>query len=135
MDSDVEQAIQVCRALVSEGHACHGFSERHALLSHLRRQKFNLLILDFNPVDTAGKEVLNWVRQSSTCLPAIFLANERCEVGIALILNKRTELVPASWALRNGIADKCCYPESRNRRRRQTRSREWGGGLRIFLGP
>jgi DNA-binding response OmpR family regulator len=74
--------------LSAAGHACHAFSKGGELVKQLRRQTFDLLVLDWNVPDMAGDQVLHWVRQSlSSRLPVLFMTNRSRETDIASMLN------------------------------------------------
>ncbi|CAG9191098.1 DNA-binding response regulator [Paraburkholderia sabiae] len=89
LDDDVAQADLVCQSLAVDGHDCHAFAEGTALVKQLRRQTFDLLVLDWNVPDMSGEEVLKWVRQSlSDRLPVLFMTSRSRETDIASILNK-----------------------------------------------
>ena len=89
LDDDVAQADLVCQSLAVDGHDCHAFAEGRALVKHLRRQTFDLLVLDWNVPDMSGEEVLHWVRQSlSDRLPVLFMTSRSRETDIASMLNK-----------------------------------------------
>jgi len=88
LDDDPAQTDFVCQTLSASGHACHAFAKGSALVRHLRRQTFDLLVLDWNVPDMAGDEVLHWVRQSlSTRLPVLFMTSRSRETDIAQMLN------------------------------------------------
>ncbi|WP_395065674.1 response regulator transcription factor [Paraburkholderia silvatlantica] len=88
LDDDAAQTEFVCQALSAAGHACHAFAKGGELVRQLRRQTFDLLVLDWNVPDMAGDEVLRWVRQSlSTRLPVLFMTSRSREADIAQMLN------------------------------------------------
>ncbi|MFL9991279.1 response regulator transcription factor [Paraburkholderia sediminicola] len=89
LDDDVTQANMVCRSLAVDGHACHTFSEGRELETHLRRQVFDLLILDWSDSGMPGEEMLRWVRQSlSNRPPLLFMTSHSRETDIASMLNQ-----------------------------------------------
>ncbi|WP_232624512.1 response regulator transcription factor [Paraburkholderia ginsengisoli] len=70
------------------GHTCHGFSKGQALVHALRRETFDLLLLDWGIPDMTGKAVLEWVKQSGPeRLPVIFMTAYGREDDITSILN------------------------------------------------
>ncbi len=88
LDDEPAQADFVCQTLTAGGHVCHPFVRGQELVKQLRRQTFDLLVLDWNVPDMAGDEVLRWVRQSlSGRLPVLFMTSRSREVDIALMLN------------------------------------------------
>jgi DNA-binding response OmpR family regulator len=88
LDDDPAQADFVCQTLSAEGHVCHAFSEGLELVRQLRRQTFDLLVLDWNVPDMSGEEVLRWVRKSlSVHLPVLFMTSRSRESDISSMLN------------------------------------------------
>jgi DNA-binding response OmpR family regulator len=88
LDDDPAQADFVCRTLSAEGHVCHAFAEGRALVRQLRRQSFDLLVLDWNVPDMPGDEVLQWVRQSlSDQMPVLFMTSRGRDTEISSMLN------------------------------------------------
>ncbi|HZZ13879.1 MAG TPA: response regulator transcription factor [Paraburkholderia sp.] len=88
LDDDAAQADLVGQTLSTAGHICHGYTEGRALLKQLRRQTFDLLVLDWNAGDVSGEEVLRWVRKNlSERLPVLFMTRRSHDSDIASILN------------------------------------------------
>jgi DNA-binding response OmpR family regulator len=88
LDDDPAQTDFICQTLTAAGHACHAFTKGGELVKQLRRQTFDLLVLDWNVPDMAGDQVLHWVRQSlSARLPVLFMTNRSRETDIAAMLN------------------------------------------------
>jgi DNA-binding response OmpR family regulator len=88
LDDDSAQADLVCQTLSAAGHICYAYAEGRALVRQLRRQTFDLLVLDWNVPDMSGEEVLRWVRESlSDRLPVLFMTSRSRETDITSILN------------------------------------------------
>jgi DNA-binding response OmpR family regulator len=88
LDDDPAQADLVCETLSAAGHICHSYAEGRALVKQLRRQTFDLLVLDWNVPDMSGEEVLRWVRESlSDRLPVLFMTSRSRDTDITSILN------------------------------------------------
>jgi DNA-binding response OmpR family regulator len=88
LDDDPAQTDFACQTLSAAGHVCHPFSAGSVLVKHLRRETFDLLLLDWNVPDMAGDEVLRWVRQSlSERLPVLFMTSRSRETDITSMLN------------------------------------------------
>jgi DNA-binding response OmpR family regulator len=88
LDDDPAQAGLVCETLSAAGHVCHAYAEGRALVRQLRRQTFDLLVLDWNVPDMSGEEVLRWVRESlSDRLPVLFMTSRSRDADITSILN------------------------------------------------
>ncbi len=88
LDDDSAQADLVCQTLSAAGHVCHAYGAGRELVRQLRRQTFDLLVLDWNVPDMSGEEVLRWVRESlSERLPVLFMTSRGRETDITSILN------------------------------------------------
>lgn len=88
LDDDQAQTDFICQTLSAVGHTCHAFTKGADIVRQLRRQTYDLLVLDWNVPDLAGDQVLHWVRQSlSTRLPVLFMTSRSRETDIAAMLN------------------------------------------------
>jgi DNA-binding response OmpR family regulator len=88
LDDDQAQAELVCQTLSAAGHICHAYGQGRELVRQLRRQTFDLLVLDWNVPDMSGEDVLRWVRESlSERLPVLFMTSRGREADITSILN------------------------------------------------
>ena len=88
LDDDSAQADLVCQTLSAAGHICHAYSAGRELVRQLRRQTFDLLVLDWNVPDMSGEEVLRWVRESlSERLPVLFMTSRGREIDITSMLD------------------------------------------------
>jgi DNA-binding response OmpR family regulator len=88
LDDDSAQADLVCQTLSAAGHICHAYGAGRELVRQLRRQTFDLLVLDWNVPDMSGEEVLCWVRESlSERLPVLFMTSRGRESDVTTILN------------------------------------------------
>ena len=47
LDDDLSQTDLVCQVLASAGHACHPFQSGKEMLSQLRRESYDMLIIDW----------------------------------------------------------------------------------------
>ena len=83
LDDDALQ-LQLLEQVVREaGHSCHTFLKGSALQQALRRESFDLLLVDWELPDIAGTEVVRWVReQVSKELPIIFITHRSEEADI-----------------------------------------------------
>lgn len=83
LDDDALQ-LQLLEQVVREaGHSCHTFLKGTALQQALRRESFDLLLVDWELPDIAGTEVVRWVReQVSKELPIIFITHRSEEADI-----------------------------------------------------
>lgn len=89
LGEDVAQTDLVFQSLAIDGHVCRAFAEGRDLVKHLRLERFDLLILDWNVRDMPGEEVLRSLRQSLfDRLPVLFMLNRNCHADIASILDE-----------------------------------------------
>ena len=58
LDNDRSQADLICQVLTSAGHVCHSFQTAKDVLAQLRKDSYDMLILDWQVVDLSGAEVL-----------------------------------------------------------------------------
>jgi DNA-binding response OmpR family regulator len=87
LEDDTDQAGQLTRLLSVAGHACHVFADGEQLVRRLRRETFDLLILEWVVAGLSGEEVLRWARKNlSSGLPVLFLTNRSRESDIVSIL-------------------------------------------------
>jgi DNA-binding response OmpR family regulator len=67
LDNDRSQADLISQVLTGAGHACQSFDSGKDLLSVLRKDSFDMLILDWHVSDLSGVEVL---RRAKEKMPA-----------------------------------------------------------------
>ncbi len=83
LDDDETQLELMTYLLGKAGFACHGFSEGTSLLRQLRRESFDLLVLDWAVPDISGTEVLAWVRSNlPQRVPVLFVTGRTSENDI-----------------------------------------------------
>lgn len=83
LDDDISQLDLTKCTLRAIGHDCHVFTDGAALLRELRRETFDLLILDWHLPDTTGPEIVRWVRSNMLeRIPILFLTNRSEERDI-----------------------------------------------------
>lgn len=71
------------RSLAAIGHECDLFDHSAALLRALRRDSFDLLVLDWLLPNFSGLEVLHWVRANLTQrVPVLFVAPRSAETAV-----------------------------------------------------
>lgn len=86
LDDDPAQADFVCGTLTAADHVCQCFPEGNLLVDRLKRETFDLLVLDWNVPGMSGVEVLRWVRQTlSERVPVLFLTSCGSETEMATI--------------------------------------------------
>jgi DNA-binding response OmpR family regulator len=67
LDNDRSQADLISQVLTGAGHACQSFNSGRDLLGVLRKDSFDMLILDWQVADLSGVEVLRHAKEK---LPA-----------------------------------------------------------------
>jgi DNA-binding response OmpR family regulator len=76
LEDDNRQLELTCSVVTSMGYGCVPFSRGQELLRILRRDNFDLLLLDWDVPDLSGMEVLKWVRERSEVhIPVLFITN------------------------------------------------------------
>lgn len=79
LDDDPLQ-VEAIRAVVEKaGFRSTAFSRANALISALRRDTFDLLIVDWQLPDRSGLEVLAWARMNLTPTPPMLLVTSRAD--------------------------------------------------------
>jgi len=88
LEDDPVYADFAIATLSAAGHVCHGFLRGGALVHALRRQTFDLLLLDWVVPGMSGEEVLHWVRQNlREHVPVMFMTACKRETEVMSILN------------------------------------------------
>ncbi|MGB5729022.1 MAG: response regulator, partial [Thiogranum sp.] len=64
LEDDPAQQELICCWLTESGHECHGYQSGNTCRDALRRETFDLLIVDWNLPDTTGPDVVVWVREN-----------------------------------------------------------------------
>lgn len=83
LDDDALQLDLIRQATEAMGHVCHTHCSGAELLRELRRQTFDLLVIDWQLPDTTGPEVVRWVRQQVDAkLPILFVTHRQEERDI-----------------------------------------------------
>lgn len=77
LDDDETQLTAITAILEQAGHRATTFTRSVALMSALRRETFDLLILDWHLPDRSGLEVIRWVRMNSDQPPPMLLVTSR----------------------------------------------------------
>ena len=76
LEDDDSQRDWMNSFLLALGHVSHPFATSEALLRQLRRENFDLLILDWNIPDMSGLEVVRWVRANLKAkVPVLFVTS------------------------------------------------------------
>lgn len=87
LDDEPGELSLLRQTLESVGHHVHAYSESKALMAELRRETFDLLILDWQVPDLTGRELLTWLRQNETRrTPVMFVTLRSAEEDIVSAL-------------------------------------------------
>ena len=100
VDDDESVIDFVCAPLGVAGHGCSGFRTGAALLAALRRETFDLILLDWNLPDSSGMELLRSIREAVSRSTAI------------IMLTSRSDKDDVAAALHAGADDYVVKPES-----------------------
>ncbi|WP_426207708.1 response regulator transcription factor [Massilia sp. TWP1-3-3] len=88
LDNDRSQADLICQVLTSAGHSCQTYESGKDMLAHLRKDSFDMLILDWQVADLTGGEVLRRAKEKmSTQTPMMFLTSSSAEDDIVAGIN------------------------------------------------
>ena len=83
LDNDRSQADIICQVLSSAGHTCHTYDSGKEMLANLRKDSFDMLILDWQVADLGGAEVLRRAKEKmSATTPMMFITNSSAENDI-----------------------------------------------------
>lgn len=100
VDDDDEVIDFACAALTWAGHGCAGFRDGASALAALRRETFDLVLLDWNLPDSAGIDLLRSIRTIAASA-----------IGIIMITS-RSDKDDVAAALHAGADDYVIKPES-----------------------
>ncbi len=88
LDNDRSQADLICQVLTSAGHTCQTYDSGKDMLAHLRKDSFDMLILDWQVSDLNASEVLRRAKEKmSAQTPMMFLTNSSAEDDIVAGIN------------------------------------------------
>ena len=83
LDDDTNLLELVSTILNSAGHSVHPFNSGKDMLHNLRRDSYDMLILDWQVPDLNGTEVMHWVREKLPAnLPILFMTSRSGEDDI-----------------------------------------------------
>jgi DNA-binding response OmpR family regulator len=89
LEDDPPQLELLRRWLTEANHESHGFATGNSFQKALRRETFDLLIIDWNLPDTSGPEVLAWVRETLDWnIPVLFTTSHDREEDIVYALHR-----------------------------------------------
>ncbi|MCL2872029.1 MAG: response regulator transcription factor [Betaproteobacteria bacterium] len=83
LEDDVAQGDALISLLVQAGHEVHAFARGDDVMRVLRREVFDLALLDWQTPGATGREVLDWIReQLLEPVPVIFVSQQDNEADI-----------------------------------------------------
>jgi len=83
LDNDRSQADLICQVLSSAGHVCQSFDNAKEFLGQLRKDNYDMLILDWQVSDLSGAEVLRRAKEKMPAnTPIMFLTSSSAEDDI-----------------------------------------------------
>ena len=83
LDDDLVVLDMLSKTMEAEGHACTTHSTGASLMKDMRRETYDLLILDWQLPDTSGPQVVRWIRENvSQELPVLFVTSRQGEGDI-----------------------------------------------------
>jgi len=88
VDDDPTQLEMMRWVLTAAGHHCHTYPSAKAFQHEMRRESFDLLVLDWMLPDNDGVSVMRWVRSSlEQRVPILFVTSKTDEESIVLALS------------------------------------------------
>ncbi|MEO7495203.1 MAG: response regulator transcription factor [Massilia sp.] len=83
LDHDRSQADLICQVLTGAGHTCQSFETGKELLGQLRKDSFEMLILDWQVTDMSGIDILRRAKEKlPATTPMMFLTGSSGEDDI-----------------------------------------------------
>jgi DNA-binding response OmpR family regulator len=83
LDNERSQAELICQALTAAGHVCHSFDAGREMLGQLRKDSFDMLILDWQVSDMNAVEVMRRAKEKMPAvMPMMFLTSSSAEDDI-----------------------------------------------------
>lgn len=87
LEDDESQIERVCEILSGKGHECCVFVDGSHLIRQLKRETFDMLLLDWQVPGVTGHQVLLWARSNlSERVPVIFMTSRSEESDIVSAL-------------------------------------------------
>ncbi|QYF95104.1 response regulator transcription factor [Massilia sp. PAMC28688] len=83
LDNDRSQADLICQVLSAAGHNCLTFENGKELLAHLRKESFDMLIMDWQVADMTGAELMRRTKEKiAAATPVMFITTSTAEDDI-----------------------------------------------------
>ncbi|MFM5908185.1 MAG: response regulator transcription factor [Novosphingobium sp.] len=77
VDDDPDEIAEIADNLRISGSDCSIYSSGEELLAALRRETFDLILLDWNMLGMSGMKVLAWVRENLQPVPPVIMLTSR----------------------------------------------------------
>jgi DNA-binding response OmpR family regulator len=77
LEDDGVQLAALSKVITEADHSCQTFALARLLMTALRRESFDLLVVDWNLPEISGLEMIAWVHQNLTVPPPILLLTSR----------------------------------------------------------
>jgi DNA-binding response OmpR family regulator len=88
LDDEPDARAFVIQALLEAGHFCYEFQNARTLITKLRQDTFDLLIIDWNMPEKSGIEIISWMRENMEHpVPSLLLTNRNNDEDIVTGLN------------------------------------------------
>ncbi|MGC6331510.1 response regulator transcription factor [Rhizorhabdus sp. FW153] len=88
LDDEPAARAYVTQTLIEAGHFAYEFPNARTLITKLRQDTFDLVILDWNMPDKSGPEIISWMRENmDKPIPSLLLTNRNSDEDIVAGLN------------------------------------------------
>lgn len=88
LDDEAPARAFVIQTLIEAGHYCYEFQNARTLITRLRQDTFDLVVLDWNMPDKSGVEIISWMRENmENPVPSLLLTNRNDDEDIVVGLN------------------------------------------------
>ncbi|MEE9493416.1 MAG: response regulator transcription factor [Gammaproteobacteria bacterium] len=88
LEDDLTQVEVLKDWFNTAGHECYCFSDGNSYMDALRKDTYDLLVLDWNLPDTTGIKILSWMRTTLDWnMPVLFTTSRDREEDIVMALN------------------------------------------------
>jgi DNA-binding response OmpR family regulator len=122
LEDDESQAELTGAVVRAMGHECELFDSGKSLMRAMRKENFDLLILDWCVPDASGYDVVQWVRLNfEQSLPVLFVTNQMEEKRIVSALSAGADdymvkpVTVPQLAARVGALLRRAYPQAQRR--------------------
>lgn len=83
LDDEPTERAFVTQTLLEAGHFAYEFTNARTLITRLRQDTFDLVILDWNMPDKSGPEIITWMRENmDKPVPSLLLTNRNSDADI-----------------------------------------------------